>query len=120
MLDEKSITEKPWIRLMAKKMQAKFDKYWSECNPFISIVVVLDSMNNMTLIDFTFRVIYFEDDAPKYIRIVRDNLYEFYKKYVDAYAAANVGKFVKNNAQKIGNTTSTIFATSGIERGKLF
>ena len=49
MLDEKSISEEPWMRLMAKKIQAKFDKYWGECNLLISITAVLSVSKRMLL-----------------------------------------------------------------------
>ena len=76
---------------MAKKIQAKFDKYWGECNLLISITVVLDLRNNMTLINFIFCVIYSEEDALFEINIIHDSLYELYKEYVDDHTAANVG-----------------------------
>ena len=66
---------------MAKKIQRKFDKHWGDCNMLISIAVVLDPRNKMTLIDFTFCVIYFEEDALFEISIVHDSLYELYKEY---------------------------------------
>ena len=98
---------------MAKKMQRKFDKYWGDCNLLISIAVVLDPRNKMTLIIFTVRVIYFEEDAHFEISIVRDSLYELYKKYVDDHTATTVGIFMQNDLQENvaidkGSTSSRI------------
>ncbi|MBA0550493.1 hypothetical protein Golob_021435, partial [Gossypium lobatum] len=51
----------------------------------------------MKLIDFSFCVIYFEEEAPRQIRIMRDSLYKLYKEYVDEYVAANVGTSMEND-----------------------
>ena len=82
---------------MAKKMQRKFDKYQGDCNLLISIAGVLDPRNKMTLIDFTFRVIYSKKDAPFEISIVRDSLYKLYKEYVDDHTTANVDISMQND-----------------------
>ncbi|MBA0824838.1 hypothetical protein Goarm_021478 [Gossypium armourianum] len=88
---EKSLSEALWIRQIVDKMKRKFDQYWGECNLLISIAAILNPRNMMKLIYFNFRVIYFEEEAPRQIHIVRDSLYELYKEYVDEYATANVG-----------------------------
>ncbi|KAK8675738.1 hypothetical protein V6N13_033802 [Hibiscus sabdariffa] len=78
---------------------------------------ILDPRNKMKLIDFSFRVMYFEDEAPKQICMVRDSLYELYKEYVDEYAAANVNTTMENDVQESGviNTCTT----SRIGKGKV-
>ncbi|MBA0554203.1 hypothetical protein Golob_013322, partial [Gossypium lobatum] len=78
-------------------MKRKFDKYWGECNLMISIATILDPMNNMKLIDFSFRVIYSEEETPRQIYIMRDRLCELYKEYVDEYAATNVDTSTEND-----------------------
>ncbi|KAK8574980.1 hypothetical protein V6N12_062657 [Hibiscus sabdariffa] len=117
LLMQKSSSEELWMRQMADKMQRKFDKYWGECNLLISIAAILDPRNKMKLIDFSFRVMYFEDEAPKQICMVRDSLYELYKEYVDEYAAANVNTTMENDVQESGviNTCTT----SRIGKGKV-
>ena len=117
MLDEKSQCEIPWMNDMAKKMQRKFDKYWGDCNLLISIAAVLDPRNKMTLIDFTFRVIYSEEDAPFEISIVRDSLYELYKEYVDDHTAANVDISMQNDLSE-NVATNKGSTSSGIGKGK--
>ena len=117
MLDKKSQCEVPWMNDMAKKMQKKFDKYWGDCNLLISIAVVLDPRNKMTLIYFTFRVIYFEKDVPFEISIVRDSLYELYKKYVDDNTIANVGISMQNDLSE-NVATNKGSTSSGIGKGK--
>ena len=102
---------------MAKKMQRKFDKYWGDCNLLISIVAVLDPRNKMTLIDFTFRVIYSEEDASFEISIVRDSLYELYKEYVDDHTAANVDISMQNDLSE-NVATNKGSTSSGIGKGK--
>ncbi|MBA0576541.1 hypothetical protein Golob_027528, partial [Gossypium lobatum] len=82
---------------MTDKMQGKFDKYWGECSLLISIPIILDLRNKMILIDFSFRVIYSEEEAPKQIYIMHDSLYELYKEYMDKYAVTNVGTSMEND-----------------------
>nr|KJB19003.1 hypothetical protein B456_003G080400 [Gossypium raimondii] len=92
LLMEKSLSEELWMRQIADKMKRKFDQYWGEFNFLISIAAILHPRNMMKLIYFNFRVIYFEEEAPRQIHIVHDSLYELYKAYVDEYATSNVGK----------------------------
>ncbi|MBA0754825.1 hypothetical protein Gogos_019811, partial [Gossypium gossypioides] len=102
---------------MTDKMQRKFDKYWGECSLLISIAIILDLRNKMILINFSFRVIYSEEEAPKKIRIVRDSLYEIYKEYMDKYAVTNIGTSMENDVQESGvNNAST---TSKINKRKV-
>ena len=68
-----------------EKMKVKFDKYWGQCNLLITLAAILDPRNKMKLIEFTFEAIYSKEDAPKYIKVVHDSLYEIYQKYADAY-----------------------------------
>ncbi|MBA0770074.1 hypothetical protein Gotri_018750 [Gossypium trilobum] len=69
------------------------------------------------LIDFSFCVIYFEEEAPRQIRIVRHSLYELYKEYMDEYVASNFGTSMENDVQESGvNNAST---TSRIGKGKV-
>ncbi|KAG8491539.1 hypothetical protein CXB51_014797 [Gossypium anomalum] len=91
LLMEKSLTGELWMRQMVDKMQRKFDKYLGEGNLLISIAAILDLRNKMKLIDFSFRVIYSEEEAPRQIRIVHDSFYELYKEHVDEYATTNFG-----------------------------
>ncbi|MBA0560741.1 hypothetical protein Golob_017619, partial [Gossypium lobatum] len=82
---------------MAENMQRKFDKYWGECNFLICIAAILDLRSKMKLIDFSFCVIYFEEEAPRQILIMRHSLYELYKGYMDEYVATNVGTSMEND-----------------------
>jgi hypothetical protein len=41
-LTKKCVDENDYIRSMAQKMKAKFDKYWSECNLLMVIVAILE------------------------------------------------------------------------------
>ncbi|MBA0646164.1 hypothetical protein Goklo_014147 [Gossypium klotzschianum] len=83
----------------------------------ISIAIILDLRNKMILIDFSFRVIYSEEEAPKQIYIVRDSLYDLYKGYMDKYAITNVGTSMENNVQESG--VSNASTTSKISKGKV-
>ena len=103
---------------MAKKMQRKFDKYWGDCNLLISIAAVLDPRNKITLIDFTFRVIYSEENTHFEISIVRESLYKLYKEYVDDHTTTNVGIFMQNDLPK-NVATNKGSTSSGIGKGKV-
>ncbi|KAK8981787.1 hypothetical protein V6N11_049281 [Hibiscus sabdariffa] len=117
LLMQKTSNEELWMQKMVDKMQRKFDKYWGECNLLISVAAILDPRNKMKLIDFSFRVMYSEDEAPRQIRMVRDILYELYKEYVDEYATANVNTTMESDVQESGviNTCTT----SRIRKGKV-
>ncbi|KAK8612877.1 hypothetical protein V6N13_092981 [Hibiscus sabdariffa] len=78
---------------------------------------ILDPRNKMKLINFSFCVMYSEDEAPRQIRMVRNSLYELYKEYVDEYATANVNTTMESDVQESGviNTCTT----SRIGKGKV-
>ncbi|KAK5812479.1 hypothetical protein PVK06_027909 [Gossypium arboreum] len=114
---EKSLSEEFWMRKMANKMQRKFDKYWGECNLLISIATILDSINNMKLIDFSFHVICSEEETLRQLCIVWNSLYELYKEYVDEYATTNVDTSMENDVQESG--ASNAFTASRIGKGKV-
>ncbi|WOL11396.1 zinc finger BED domain-containing protein RICESLEEPER 2-like [Canna indica] len=86
-LNDKIDDDDECVRAMARKMKVKFDKYWGDCNLLISIAAILDPRNKMQLVTFCFDAIYSKEEASKYIKVVRDSLYEIYQEYVDAYAA---------------------------------
>ncbi|XVF61277.1 hypothetical protein PTKIN_Ptkin08bG0117500 [Pterospermum kingtungense] len=115
LLDGKSQSEVLWLKVMAKKMQLKFDKYWGNCNLLISIVVVLDPRNKMTLIEFAFRVIYSENEAPKQITVVCNSLYELYELYMDE---ATADKSTENDLQA-SDVINKGFTASVVEKGKV-
>ena len=118
MLDEKSQCEVPWMNDMTKKMQRKFDKYWGDCNLLISIASVLDLRNKITLIDFTFRVIYYEENTHFEISIIRESLYKLYKEYVDDHTTTNVGIFMQNDLSE-NVATNKDSTSTGIGKGKV-
>lgn len=47
-------------------------------------------MYKMKLIDFSFRAIYSDNEAPRQMQIVRDTLYLLFEEYVDAHKASVV------------------------------
>ncbi|KAK8603521.1 hypothetical protein V6N13_095999 [Hibiscus sabdariffa] len=71
----------------------------------------------MKLTDFSFRVMYSKDEAPRQIRMMCDSIYELYKEYVDEYAAANVNTTIESDFQEsdVINTCTT----SRIGKGKV-
>ncbi|WOL17547.1 DUF4413 domain-containing protein [Canna indica] len=99
---------------MARKMKVKFDKYLGDCNLLISIAAILDPRNKMQLVTFCFDAIYSKEEASKYIKVVRDSLYEIYQEYADAYVA----RVEKSNNTKNGQDENSD-SLSRFSKGKL-
>ncbi|KAL4283388.1 hypothetical protein GQ457_16G012080 [Hibiscus cannabinus] len=78
---DKTLSGQVWMRKMTNKMQK---------NP----------QKRMQLVGFSFCVIYSEDESPKQICIVCNNLYKLYKKYADEYATTNDGTTINNDMQE--------------------
>jgi hypothetical protein len=74
--------ENEYIKAMTCKMSTKFQKHWGECNLLMSIAVVLDPRNKMTMIRFCFPIIYQELEATANVDRILSVLNEFYVEYV--------------------------------------
>ena len=81
MLDSKENDERDYIRAMVRKMKEKFDKYWSDCNMLMAIASILDPRFKMTFVEFSFLLIYSEEDAQENIKKVHDTLKEMFSLY---------------------------------------
>lgn len=68
-------------------MKPKFDKYWSECNLLMSVVVVLDPRLKMKCIDFIFLKIYSSFELEFKIMEVECVVWEIYNQYVTYVAS---------------------------------
>ncbi|WOK98797.1 zinc finger BED domain-containing protein RICESLEEPER 2-like [Canna indica] len=68
----------------------------------------------MQLVTFCFDAIYSKEEASKYIKVVRDSLYEIYQEYADAYAA----RVEKSNNTKSGQDENSD-GLSRFSKGKL-
>lgn len=82
LLIEKSLDPSFCMRSMAKKMAAKFDKYWGDSNVLISLGVILDPRYKMELIEFVFPIIYGKEESKRYIDEIKKVLYDLYAEYV--------------------------------------
>ena len=86
---------------MVRKMKEKFDKYWSDCNMLMAIESDLDPRFKMSFIEFSFPLIYLEEDAQENIKKVQDALKEMFSLY-------------SKNFAKIETTTSDVEALSDL------
>ena len=104
------------MKAMARKMQLKFDKYWGDTNLLLSIAAVLDPRYKKKLIEFAFKAIYSEDEAPKQIQIVEDTLKKLFQEYVDAHKASVSSSNVVESAGSKSSSTTSRFG-KGIKTG---
>ena len=86
LLNSKENDEKDYIQVMVRKMKEKFDKYWSDCNMLMAIASVLDPRFKMSFIEFSFPLIYLEEDAQENIKKVQDALKEMFSLYSKNFA----------------------------------
>nr|GFC11566.1 zinc finger BED domain-containing protein RICESLEEPER 2-like [Tanacetum cinerariifolium] len=83
------------------------------CNLLISVGGALDPRYKMKLIDFSFKAIYFADEATNRKKIMRDTLDELYDEYVEAHRAghavsnANIGSQSCVSKSGLGSTSKT-------------
>lgn len=88
-----------YIKSMTRTMNAKFEKYWGECNLLMRITTVLDSMNNMILIRFCFSIIYQGSDATKNIDHLLAVLNELYNEYVEEFNSSVIEENLQSSVQ---------------------
>ncbi|KAL9688758.1 hypothetical protein QQ045_033182 [Rhodiola kirilowii] len=89
-LEDKSKSRDAYIRDMANKMKAKFDKYWGSNNILISIAAVLDPRNKLQAVRILSKSLCNCDlQAHEYVSKVRDTLYELYNEYVELHTNVN-------------------------------
>ncbi|KAF5455354.1 hypothetical protein F2P56_024943 [Juglans regia] len=98
-LGKKSRDENEYMKSMVRKMTAKFDKYWGECNLLMAIAAVLDPRFKMVLIQFCFPLIYQNSDASKNIDYVSQVLHELYDEYVHEYNSTLEAQREQENAR---------------------
>ncbi|PKU75367.1 Putative AC transposase [Dendrobium catenatum] len=81
-LDDGAISTDNFIVEMTKKMKAKFDKYWGECNLLMAFGAVMDPRMKFVVIEFAYPKIYHGDESMRNVQHVRCLLYEMYEEYV--------------------------------------
>ncbi|KAI3446774.1 hypothetical protein Pfo_003439 [Paulownia fortunei] len=116
LLNEANVCEGSFMTDMVKRMKAKFDQYWGDCNLLISIAAVLDPRNKMKLIEWCVPKNYSATDSIEHITIVRETLRMLYDEYVEAHKANIIEKNVQCDTQKEKESFSGINNISG--RGK--
>jgi hypothetical protein len=98
--------ENEYIKAMACKMSTKFQKYWGECNLLMSIDVVLDPRNKMTMIRFCFPIIYQALEATANVDRILSVLNEFYVEYVQEYNSSIAEQNLQINTTESSSSSS--------------
>ncbi|KAK4345246.1 hypothetical protein RND71_035422 [Anisodus tanguticus] len=68
------------IRLMAKNMIDKFDKYWHNINEMLAVASIFDPRNKMDCVEYYFKRLY-KDDTDNEVAKVRKNLDKLVVEY---------------------------------------
>ncbi|XP_062145865.1 zinc finger BED domain-containing protein RICESLEEPER 2-like [Alnus glutinosa] len=93
------------IKSMALEMNARFEKYWGECNLLMSIAVVLDPSYKMMLICFCFPLIYQELEATTNIEYVLTVMHELYNEYVKEHNSSVMEQNVQGDARESSSSS---------------
>ncbi|XP_038714749.1 zinc finger BED domain-containing protein RICESLEEPER 2-like isoform X2 [Tripterygium wilfordii] len=115
-LKKRAMDNNQYIKAMVEKMNAKFEKYWGECNLLISIAAVLDPRCKMKLIEFCFPLIYEKSEVIYNIEKVRGALYEMYEQYACNFASTNEENSSQRSSKSQGEdvgSSSTVDMNSG-------
>ncbi|KAL9664407.1 hypothetical protein QQ045_019807 [Rhodiola kirilowii] len=117
-LEDKSKSRDAYIRDMANKMKAKFDKYWGSNNILISIAAVLDPRNKLQAVRILSKSLCNCDlQAHEYVSKVRDTLYELYNEYVELHTNVNSESHgVRSRDDGSGPSNVTNMVGKGISR----
>ncbi|XP_042944560.1 zinc finger BED domain-containing protein RICESLEEPER 2-like [Carya illinoinensis] len=118
-LGKKSRDENEYMKSMVRKMSAKFDKYWGDCNLLMSIAVVLDPRFKMVLIQFCFPLIYHGPEAVKNIDHVSAVLLELYNEYVHEYNSTLKAQREQDNARmNVSGSSSSVGTGRSMQSGQ--
>ncbi|XP_042952157.1 zinc finger BED domain-containing protein RICESLEEPER 2-like [Carya illinoinensis] len=118
-LGKKSRDENEYMKSMVRKMSAKFDKYWGECNLLMSIAAVLDPRLKMVLIQFCFPLIYHGLEAAKNIDHVSAMLLELYNEYVHEYNSTLEAQREQDNARmNVSGSSSSVRTGRSMQSGQ--
>ncbi|KAG6661883.1 hypothetical protein CIPAW_03G205900 [Carya illinoinensis] len=118
-LGKKSRDENEYMKSMVRKMSAKFDKYWGECNLLMSIAAVLDPRFKMVLIQFCFPLIYHMPNAAKNIDHVSQVLHELYDEYVHEYNSTLEAQREQDNARmNVSGSSSSVGTGRSMQSGQ--
>lgn len=94
--------EDDFVQSMVRRMNLKFDKYWSECNLLMSIAAVFDPRQKMRAIEFAFLKMYSMYEAQENIGKVRRAICELYDEYVAMDSSGGMGP----NSSKFSSSSS--------------
>ncbi|XP_048493931.2 zinc finger BED domain-containing protein RICESLEEPER 2-like [Beta vulgaris subsp. vulgaris] len=93
---------------MAKEMQKKFDKYWSDYNLLLSCACVLDPRYKLGFVEYCYSTLYGESHAKEKVANVRSMLCELLKEYrgVDGGGVGGSGDIGEGTSSHATNFTS--------------
>ncbi|KAG6627219.1 hypothetical protein CIPAW_15G111200 [Carya illinoinensis] len=118
-LSKKSRDKNEYMKSMVRKISAKFDKYWGECNLLMSIAAVLDPRFKIVLIQFCFPLIYHGSEAAKNIDHVSAVLLELYNEYVHEYNSTFEAQREQDNAQmNVSGSSSSVGTGRSMQSGQ--
>ncbi|KAG2667014.1 hypothetical protein I3760_15G092600 [Carya illinoinensis] len=107
-LGKKSRDENEYMKSMVRKMSAKFDKYWGECNLLMSIAAVLDPRFKIVLIQL-----------QKNIDHVSAVLLELYNEYVHEYNSTLEAQREQDNARmNVSGSSSSVGTGRSMQSGQ--
>ncbi|WOL04147.1 zinc finger BED domain-containing protein RICESLEEPER 1-like [Canna indica] len=94
------------MRRMATRMMGKFEKYWSNFNETLAIVVVLDPRFKFEFVEWGYKKIYGSDAKP-YIEAIHRRLFSLFDDYIQrssftlgSSSAASQMNFVSQESER--------------------
>ncbi|XP_035834686.1 zinc finger BED domain-containing protein RICESLEEPER 1-like [Helianthus annuus] len=75
-------SEDDYIKMIAEKMWAKFNKYWAEFNLLLAIAVVFDPRYKLSFVDFSYEKLY--GSCSLQFQTVKTTLYALFNEYMQS------------------------------------
>lgn len=63
-------------------MKTNFGKYWDECNMPMAVAAILDSRQNMRVVEFAYPQFYAPSEDSQNISNIHQMIFELYDEYI--------------------------------------